>query len=399
MQLVALNWLTYRLTHSAFLLGLVNFARHSPSFFLGLFTGPLLDRWNRQRVLFATYFFTALLSLLLTLLIYSPYLTFWHIFIIALLQGCVNAFDTPGRQSFISDILDDKKDLANAIPLDSFAMNLARLIGPSIGGILIAATNEGICFMVNTACYLVGALALCFIKPNPRATRTKQENIFEEMKAGLRYAAKNKPIWSLLLLVGLLSFVGIPFIVLMLPIYAKDILQGGPKALGFLNTGWAVGAISSALYLASRKQVHGLRKKILAASILFGTSLILFSQTKLLWQSLLIIPLGGFFRMIQMAGSNTLIQTVVDEEMRGRVMAFFAMMFIGVAPFGNLAAGALANRFGAPATVLIGGVLCVVGSLFLVFKLKPPASKRNLEKYTGTGSKTEIGGTIGETNF
>lgn len=375
MQLVALNWLAYRLTHSPFLLGLINFARHSPSFFLGLFTGPLLDRWNRHRVLFGTYFFTALLSLILTLLIYSPFLSFWHVFIIALLQGCVNAFDTPGRQSFISDILDDKKDLANAIPLDSFAMNLARLIGPSIGGIIIAATNEGICFMVNTVCYLVGAVTLLFIKPHPKKAREKKEAIFEEMKAGVRYAAKNKAIWSLLALVGLLSFVGIPFIVLMLPIYAKDILEGGPKALGFLHTGWAVGAICGTLYLASRKGTSVFKKRILLASTLFGASLILFSQTKFLWQSLCIIAFGGFFRMIQMAGSNTLIQTMVDEEMRGRMMAFFAMMFVGVAPFGNLAAGALAGRFGAPATVLIGGALCVLGSLFLVFKLAPKAIK------------------------
>ena len=383
MQLVALNWLAYALTHSAFLLGVVNFARHGPAFFLGLFTGPLLDRWDRRRVLFWTYLVTALLSLALALLIFSPYLTIGYVIFIATLQGCVNALDTPGRQSFIADLFEKKEELSNAIPLDSSVMNIARLVGPSLGGVLIAATNEGVCFLINAVCYLLAIFTLLFIKIPPKKNKKATQPLLQEIKEGILYTASNKAIWSLLLLVSLLSLVGIPFIVLMLPIYAKDIFHAGPQALGFLHTGWAIGAISGALYLASRKGTHGFKKKILSASLLFGLSLILFSQTKTLWLSLLVIPLSGFLRMIQMAGSNTLIQTVVSEEMRGRVMTFFAMTFIGVAPFGSLVAGSLASRFGAPATVLLGGVLCCLGALFFVFKLrtiKEPSAKKILEQ-------------------
>lgn len=364
-QIVALNWLVYRLTNSPFLLGLVNFLRAGPIFFLGLFTGPLLDRWNRHRVLTITYALTALLSLSLALLIFSPYLSIEPVLLIATLQGCVNAIDTPGRHSFIPALIEKKEELASAIPLDSFVMNASRLIGPAMGGILIAAFSEGVCFLINTVCYGIATVTLLFIKPKTQSSE-KPQPIFQEIKEGIAYVLRHQPIWSLLLLVGLLSLVGIPFIVLMLPIFARDILQGGPQALGFLNSGWAIGAIGGALYLASRKNIHGFRKKIVITSLCFGLSLIAFSQMRVLGLCLAVIAASGFLRMIQLSGSNTLIQTIVEEKMRGRVMTFFSMTFLGLAPFGNLLAGTLADKMGAPFTVFVGGVLCCLGALFLV---------------------------------
>lgn len=358
----------YRLTNSAFLLGIVGFASQIPTFLLAPFAGALTDRWSRHRILVATQILAMIQALILALLVLTGGIEVWHLISLSIFLGLVNAFDMPARHSFVVEMVEKREDLGNAIALNSSMFNGARLLGPSIAGILIGATGEGICFLLNGISYLAVIAALLAMKITPRKTERQNTNVLQGLKEGFSYALGFAPIRSILLLLGLVSLVGMPYTVLM-PVFAKEILRGGPHTLGFLMGASGIGALVGAIYLASRKSVLGLGKNIPLAASIFGIGLIAFSLSRVLWLSLALMLLTGFGLMVQMASSNTVLQTIVDDDKRGRVMSFYTMAFMGTAPFGSLLAGGLASRMGAANTLIIGGVCCILGSLSFASRL------------------------------
>ena len=368
MQRVAQIWLVYRLTNSAFLLGVVGFAGQIPTFLLTPFAGVLADRWNRRRIIIATQFLAMLQALFLALLVLTGTVEVWHIVCLSISLGVINAFDMPTRQSFVVDMVEKKEDLGNAIALNSSLVNAARLLGPSIAGILIATVGEGLCFLINALSYLAVIAALLAMRlPQPK-TEAVNKKVLQGLKDGLVYAFGFVPIKSIILLLALVSLMGMPYQLLM-PIFARDILQGGPHTLGFLMGASGLGALIGAIYLAARKSVRGLENIIALAAGIFGVGLMAFSMSRTVWLSLLLVLLAGFGMMVQMASSNTMLQTLVDDDKRGRVMSFYTMAFMGMAPFGSLLAGALASKIGAPHTLLIGGCICILGGLLFARKL------------------------------
>ncbi len=367
MQQIAMSWLAYRLTHSALLLGVIGFTSRIPTFLLASFAGVLADRWNRHRILVVTQTLSMLQAMVLAILVLTETVAVWHLISLSLLLGLINALDIPARQSFVVDMIENRDDLGNAIALNSSIVNGARLIGPSIAGILIATLGEGMCFLLNGLSFIAVIIALLAMKIAPRH-KGKTSQIFQKLKEGFSYAFGFAPIRSVLLLLALVSFMGMPYTVLM-PIFAGSILHGGPKALGFLMGATGVGAIAGSIYLASRKSVLGLGRIIVISSNLFGVGLIAFSLSRVFWLSLLFMLLTGFGMMVQMASSNTILQTIVEEDKRGRVMSFYTMAFMGMVPFGSLLAGSLASQIGAPNTVMIGGVACILGSILFAKKL------------------------------
>jgi len=368
MQQVAMSWLVYRLTNSAFLLGLVGFVALIPSFLFAPFAGPFVDRWDRLRILIVTQVLAMIQALILALLALSGIVTIWHIIFLGLLLGIVNAVDTPTRQSFLLDLLEKKEDLGNAIALNSSMFNSARLLGPPMAGMLISVLGEGMCFLLNAVSYLAVIIALLAMKITPRKIAIRRTHLLQELQEGFIYAFGFAPIRFILLLLALVSFMGMPSIVLM-PVFARDILHGGPHTLGFLVGCSGMGALVGALYLAARKSVLGLGRWIAIATSIFGFGLIAFSLSRVVWFSLLLMFLTGFGIMVGMASSNTLLQTIVEDDKRGRVMSFYTMAFMGMAPFGSLVAGGLASKIGAPNTLLIGGVCCGLGSFMFAKKL------------------------------
>jgi MFS family permease len=367
MQRIAMSWLVYRLTKSAFLLGVVGFTGQIPIFVLTPFAGVLADRMNRHRILVVTQTLAMAQALILAILVLTDSIAIWHIISLSIFLGFVDAFDMPVRQSFMVEIV-ETKDLGNAIALNSSIVNSARLLGPSIAGILIAAIGEGMCFLLNSMSYIAVIISLLAMKITLRRKQTQNTHVLQGLKEGFSYAFCFTPIRSVLLLLALVSLVGMPYMVLM-PIFAKDILHGGPHTLGFLMGGSGVGALVGSIYLASRKSVLGLGKWIPLAASIFGIGLIAFSLSRILWFSLSLMLLTGFGMMVQMASSNTVLQTIVDEDKRGRVMSFYAMAIRGMAPFGSLLAGSLASKIGAPNTLMIGGVSCILGSVLFAKKL------------------------------
>lgn len=367
MQRIAMSWLVYRLTSSAFWLGIVGFTGQIPVFLLTPFAGVLADRMNRQRILVVTQTLAMIQALILALLVLTGTIAVWHILSLSIFLGIVDAFDMPVRQSFMVEIV-EKKDLGNAIALNSSMVNSARLLGPSIAGMLIASMGEGMCFLLNGLSYLAVILSLLAMKITSKRTETPNTYVLHGLKEGFHYAFGFPPIRYVLLLIALVSLIGMPYTVLM-PVFAKDILHGGPHTLGFLMGSSGVGALVGAIYLASRRTVLGLGKWISLAAGLFGIGLIAFSLSRILWFSLFLMLLTGFGMIVQMASSNTILQTVVDEDKRGRVMSFYAMAFRGMTPFGSLLAGGLASKIGAPNTLMVGGISCILGSLFFARKL------------------------------
>jgi MFS family permease len=368
MQQVALSWLVYRLTNSALLLGLVGFAGQLPTFVLASFAGVLADRWNRLRLLIVIQTLAAIQASILALLTLTGHIAIWHIFVLSILMGAITAFDVPTRQSLISDMLDKREDLGNAIALNSFMFNGARLIGPSIAGLLLSVTSEGVCFLLNALSFIavIGALAAMRI---PHLTRKRsREKILHGLKEGYRYVFGFAPIKYILLNLAILSLMGVPYYVLM-PIFAKDILGGGPHTLGFLVAASGVGALISAAYLASRGSVLGLGKIIVAASGICGFGLIFFSLSRDLLFSLSMMLCTGFGIMSVVTSTNTILQTIVDEDKRGRVMSLYTMAFMGMTPFGSLIMGALASKIGAPNTLIIGGIVCIISSCLFLIRL------------------------------
>ena len=364
MTRIATSWLVYRLTGSAWLLGLVGFAGQIPSFLLAPFAGVLVDRWDRHRLLVVTQILAMLQSAALAALALAGVINIRHILALSLFQGLINAFDMPGRQAFVVEMVESRADLANAIALNSSMVNAARLLGPSIAGGVIAAVGEGWCFALDAASYLAVIASLLLMRLAPRAARPEaaaRGRVLPELREGLAYVARSAPIRSILLLLATVSLVGMPYTVLM-PIFASQILHGGPHTLGFLMAATGVGALGGAVYLASRETVLGLGRLIALMSALFGAGLIGFAYSRSLWLSLLLLLATGAGFMVQMAASNTILQTLVEDDKRGRVMSFYTMAFMGTAPFGSLFAGAVAHRIGAPATLALGGAGCLLAA-------------------------------------
>jgi MFS family permease len=368
MQRIAMGWLVYRLTDSAFLLGIVGFAGQIPGFLVGPFAGVIADRVNRHRMLITAQVTAMIQASILAFLVLTGAIEVWHLVALSVLLGIIMGFDIPARQSFLIQMVENKEDLGNAIALNSSMFNLARLVGPSVAGILIAAVGEGICFALNAISYLAVITALLAMKVTPIKTERKENHIWRGLKEGFSYAFGFAPMKAIILLFGLVSLMGMPYQVLM-PIFAKDILHGGAHTLGFLMGATGVGALFGAVYLASRKSVLGLERTIAVAAGVFGVGLVAFSMSRVLSLSLFLVLLVGLGMMVQMASSNTVLQTIVDDDKRGRVMSLFAMSFMGMAPLGSLLAGSLASKIGAPYTLLIGGSFCVLGSLLFAIKL------------------------------
>jgi MFS family permease len=367
MQRIAMSWLVYRMTNSAFLLGAVGFAGQIPIFLLTPLAGVLADRMDRHRLLIITQTLAMLQAFTLALLVLTGTVAIWQIISLAVFLGLVDALDMPVRQSFMVQVV-EKQDLGNAIALNSSIVNSARLLGPSIAGILIASMGEGMCFLLNSFSYLAVIVSLLAMKPIVRKIEKGTTRVLQGLKEGFRYVSGFAPIRSVLLLLALVSLMGVPYQVLM-PVFAKDILHGGPHTLGFLMGSAGIGALAGAIYLASRRSVIGLGRWIVLAAGVFGVGLIAFSLSRILWASLILMLLIGFGMMVQMASSNTVLQTVVDEDKRGRVMSFYAMAFRGMVPFGSLLAGGLASTIGAPNTLMIGGISCILGSLLFARQL------------------------------
>jgi MFS family permease len=364
---VATSWLVYRLTGSAWLLGVVGFAGQIPTFFLAPVAGVLVDRWDRHKMLVVTQILSLIESVLLAALAIPGLIQVWHLIALNVFQGLINAFDMPSRQSFMVEMVDNREDLPNAIALNSSMVNGARLIGPSAAGILIAWVGEGGCFAIDAVSYLgvIASLLAMRVKPKPRKAPRK---VITELVEGFRYAAGFGPIRAVLILLALVSLMGMPYTVLM-PVIAGKTLHGDAGTLGWLMALSGLGALGGALYLAARRTVLGLGKVIVLAASTFGVALIAFGLSRSLWLSLVLMVPVGAGMMIHMASSNTIVQTLVDEDKRGRVMSFYAMAFFGTAPFGSLLAGVLAERVGAPVTVMIGGAACIVGALLFATRL------------------------------
>lgn len=370
MTRIATVWLVWRLTHSPEMLGLLGFAGQVPTFLITPFAGVWVDRLDRHRLLVVTQVLEMVQSFALAALALSGVVQVWQVFALQVLQGIVNAFDMPTRQSLLIDLIEDRADLSNAVALNSSMVNGARLIGPSIAGLLIAWAGEGWCFLTDGVSYLAVIGSLLVMRLALHRGTGKRKRVLHELRDGLSYAYRFEPIRAILLLLALLGLVGVPYRVLM-PIIASKTLHGGAHTLGFLMAAMGVGALMGALYLASRKSVLGLGRLLPLAAATFGASLIGVGLSQSLTLSLLIMVTMGIGFMLHLAASNTLLQTLVREEMRGRVMALYSMAFLGVATFGSLLAGSVADLIGAPLTIVADGVICILGAA--VFGHKLPA--------------------------
>jgi MFS family permease len=375
MTRVATSWFVFRLvadpSRAAFWLGVVGFAGQIPTFLLAPIAGVLVDRWNRHRLLVVTQALSMVQSFLLALVVsirQPENVVIWQILLLSAFQGLINAFDMPARQAFLTEMVTRREDLSNAIALNSSIFNGARLLGPSVAGILIALVGEVWCFLIDGFSYMAVIAALLAMDVTPRARQAQPGQVWQGLKEGFAYAFGFAPIRAILSLVALVSLMGMSYTVLM-PIFADQIRPDSPSVLGFLMAASGVGALAGAIYLASRKTVLGLGRVITIATILFGVGLIGFAYSGVLWLSLVLMVITGFGMMVQMAASNTVLQTIVDEDKRGRVMSIYTMSFVGMAPFGSLLAGGLASWLGAPATVVVGGCACILGGTWFAFNI------------------------------
>jgi MFS family permease len=368
MQRIAVMWLVYRLTGSAFLLGFVGFAGQIPTFIFASFVGVFIDRSDRYRILLVTQVLAAVQSALLAFLTLSEHIVIWQIFLLSLSLGIINAFDMPARQSFVVDMVEGKEDLPNAIALNSMMVNGARLIGPSLAGLAVVRFGEGVCFLLNTFSFVAIVIALLLMKVKRVKRKPSTAHPWHDLKEGYQYAFGFAPIRYMLLLLGLMSVMGMPFQVLM-PVFAKDVLHGGPHTLGFLMAAHGIGALVSAGYFATRRSIAGLGRVTVVACLIFGIGLMVFSLSRQVVFSYIAMFVAGSGMMGTMTSCNTIIQTVVDDEKRGRIMGFYAMAIFGMTPFGSLMAGSLASHIGAPNTVILGGVSCAVAALLFAGRL------------------------------
>jgi MFS family permease len=367
MQTIAQAWLVYRITGSSLLLGVVGFAGQIPIFILSPLGGLAADRWNRHKIVIGTQVASMLLAFVLAALTLMHIVKTWEIIALAALLGAVNAFDIPGRQSFLIEMV-SREDLMNAIALNSSMFNGARVIGPAIAGILVSRIGEGWCFFVNGASYIAVVAGLLMMKLPPYHPVPAGTSPFEHIAEGFRYIQRTAPILALITLIGIVSLVAVPYSVLM-PIFADQILHRGAHGLGILMGSAGVGALLGALTLASRRGVKGLGTVVGYAAMAFGISLVLFAFSKIFWLSVILLVPVGYGVMLQMSSSNTLIQAMVPDELRGRAMAMYTMMFMGMAPIGSLLSGLFADWIGAPLTVAIGGVGAVGGAIYFLRRL------------------------------
>jgi len=362
MTQLATVWLVYQLTNSAFMLGIVGFTSQIPSFVLAPFGGVVIDRWNTHRILVTTQTLAMIQSLALAVLALTHVINIWQIIGLSLFQGLINAIDAPARQTFVKEMVDRKEDLSSAIALNSSLVNGGRLIGPAIAGIVIARVGSGYCFLIDGLSYIAVIAALLAMRLRSKQEIVQTANPWERVKEGFSYAFGFSPIRSILLLLALFSLMAMPYITLM-PIFATKVLHGGAHTLGFLMAASGVGALCGGIYLSTRKTVLGLGKVIASAPAICGVGMIIFALSHFLWLSLLTSLLIGLGSILAIASSNTVIQTIVEDDKRGRVMSLFTMSFLGMVPFGNLFAGSLASKIGAPSTFIIGGGFCILGSL------------------------------------
>jgi MFS family permease len=368
MTRIATSWLVYRLTGSALLLGVVGFSGQILTFVLAPFAGVLIERMDRRKLLVWTQALAAAQSLLMAGLTLARIITIREIIFLSALQGLINAFDMPGRQSFLVQMVEDKQDLGNAIAINSSMVNLARLVGPALAGLVIAWVGEGYCFLIDGISYFAVIASLLMMVVTPAEIRRATTTMVEQLREGWSYVTTFRPIRTILLLFSLTSLMGFPFMVL-LPIFAGKILHGGPHTLGFLTGASGIGALVSAISLALRKSVRGLTTMIQISALMFGAGLILFGLSHTLWLSLLFMLITGFGMMQGLAASNTVIQTLVPEDKRSRVMSYYTMAFVGMAPFGSLLAGFMAHHIGAPHTVMVTGGFCVLGAIWFTTQL------------------------------
>ena len=390
MQYVAMSWLVYKMTNSAFMLGVVGFASQIPTFILSPFTGVIADRHNRYKILLFTQALAMLQAFILAFLTLTGNIAVWHIIVMGIFLGCINSLDIPARHSFILQMIEEKENLGNAIALNSMMFNFARLIGPSIAGVLIAIAGEGACFLINAISYLAVIASLLAMDKGVKIRKYKQENydIFKDLKEGLDYVLRSQPIRAILLLLGIISLMGMSYAVLM-PVFARDVLGGGPHTLGFLMAAVGVGALAGTVYLASMKRAIMLGNLLPVSVGVFGIGIIAFSFSHNIGLSLVLLVISGFGIMVQMAASNTILQTIVDDDKRGRVMSFYTMAFMGMAPLGSLLAGWMATRFGASNTLIISGSCCIIASVVFVFKI--PSLRKILQPiYVKMGIVSEI---------
>ena len=367
MQTVAQAWLVYRLTGSSLLLGTVGFTGQIPVFLLAPIGGIAADRLDRRRIVIATQAASMVLAGVLAVITLTGSVRVWHVMALSALLGAVNAFDIPARQAFLVEMV-GKDDLMNAIALNSSMFNGARVVGPGVAGLLVAGLGEGWCFLLNAVSYLAVIAGLLVMKIAGGRRRSADGTPIEQIVQGFRFAWSNMPVRDILLLVGLISAVGMPYTVLM-PIFADHILHGGAKGLGVLMSATGLGALGGALFLASRSTVRGLGPFAAIAAGGFGLSMAWFAFSTNFWlAAAALVPTGGFM-MLQMASSNTLLQAMVPDELRGRVMALYSMMFMGMAPLGSLFAGAMADRIGAPLAVAAGALTCLAGTAVFAARL------------------------------
>jgi MFS family permease len=388
MTRLATSWLVYRLTHSALLLGVVNFASQIVPFVLQPVAGVWVERLDRRKILICTQVAAAAQSLILAGLTFDHIITVWEIIALNALQGLINAFDTPARQAFLIQMIDDREDLGNAIAINSSMQNGARLVGPAVAGLLIAAAGEAWCFLVDGVSYFAVIASLLLMQIRVARVRPRSGNLLEQMREGWDYVRGVRPIRTILLLFALTSLMGYPYAVL-LPMFAGPVLHGGASTLGWLTVASGVGALVSAISLTLRKGVRGLSRMIQIASAILGIALILFGLSHNLWLSLLLMALSGFGLMQTAAASNTMVQSLVTEDKRARVVSYYAMAFYGAAPLGSLFAGTLADRIGVPHTVVITGVFCVLGSLWFTGELRKIRAAKQSQPTIPKGSLYE----------
>jgi len=373
MQAIAMGWLVYRMTNSPMLLGLVGFVSQIPAFILSPFAGIAADRFNRHHILIVTQVLAMIEALVMAALAMTGTIQVWHIIVLGVFLGCINSLDIPARQSFIFDMVESKENLSNAIALNSFMFNAARLVGPSIAGILIVAVGEGMCFLINGLSFIAVIISLLLMRLSVRPAIHAETNMLDGLKEGFRYAFGFEPIKVILLMLSVLNLMGVSYAVLM-PVFAKDILHGGANTLGFLMAAAGVGALVAAVYLASRKNVLGLARMIAVSVGLFSLGIILFSISRSLWLSIALLMLVGFGFMVSTASCNIILQTISDDDKRGRVMSFYTMAFMGMAPIGSLLAGYLASTIGSTMTLIFSGLCCILAAF--LFSRKLPGLKK-----------------------
>jgi MFS family permease len=369
-QQVAMGWLVYRLTGSAFSLGLVAFFAQVPVFFMSPLAGVLADRWDRMRIMLVAQTLAMIQAFILAILMFSHVIAPWHLLPLAFFLGVANALDAPARHSFIVQVVERKEDLGNAIALNSAMFNGARLVGPPVAGILVALVGEGICFLINGISYLAVIFALLAMKLKPRKAHAGNVSLWDEMREGFRYTFSLRPIRLIIILIAWVSLFGMSYMTLM-PIFVSKTLGGGPHSLGFLMGATGCGALLGALILASRQGTRGIEKSLVSGSVVFSLGLVAVSLARTFWLAMLLLFIVGLGMMVQMASANTYLQHLISDDKRARVMSIYTMAFMGATPIGSFLVGILASSVGVTLTIAIGGVFSLAGVLVFASRFLP----------------------------